>query len=60
MDFSITSTCLKAELKHLASIFDEKNQRFQIISKSADEVSCVFIVNTEKRIELKANLMVSI
>lgn len=59
MNTSCSLSYLKAEIKHLASIFNENHDRFQFISSATDELSCRFIVSSEKCFEFTANVLVS-
>lgn len=59
MNSSSNLAYLKAEMKHLTTVFNEKHDRFRFLSTAIDEFSCFFIVSHQKRYEFKANILVS-
>ena len=52
-------TRLKEDIKFLETTFTRKNDRFQVLSASVDEIACRFIGKNGERFIIHANITVS-
>ncbi len=52
-------TRLKEDIKFLETTFTRKNERFQVLSASVDEIACRFIGKNGERYVIHANITVS-